>query len=172
MSLLTVYLDTCIVIGLVKEDLANEQAATDKILECYGRGNVSLKTSHIAKEELKKASKNLRSKQMRIYHLLSKVPEAREFRGSRGPSGLGLGTSSSAHPSLHLMLKKLIELLHGKSDARHVFQAAMNRMQYFLTTDYDTILKYRQQIRQISRVEAVSPTELLEILKEIESIDA
>ena len=175
MSVLTAYLDTCIVSGLAREDLNHDQlAALLQILEERKSGRVSLVSSLVAKEEIDRIPEEYRFKHEIIYNLLSDVPIARAFRiHSRGLMGMGMGMGMGAGGvRLHPILAKLTTLLPGEADARHLYQAARNDVQYFLTTDAQTILSYREQIEDICKVKAVSPQEFLEVLAEIEDIDA
>jgi predicted nucleic acid-binding protein len=167
MSPLTVYLDTNIVSGLAKEDLTtDEHDALQHILEAYKQGKVSLVTSPITKEEIEEIPVEHRSKHETIYNLLIDVPIARTFRrGPRGMLGLGLSLRMGAGgKKLDPMFKALIALLPDKDDAKHLYHAAKSEVQYFLTTDKKTILNYRNKIKEICDVKALSPQEFMDIL--------
>ena len=166
MSILNAYLDTSIISGLAKEDLKdNELEALLVILKQHKNGNVVLVTSPIAKEEIERIPESYRRKHEIIYNLLSDLSVAKEvqiYSGGMMGLGLGLGLGGGGR-RIHLMYEELSALLPDKSDARHIFQAAMNNIQYFLTTDARTILSYREKISQIAKVEAVNPLEFMKI---------
>jgi hypothetical protein len=164
MAMLNAYLDTCIVSGLAKEDLkADELEALRQILEKRKQGNVSLVTSRIAKEEIEKIPVTYRFKHEIVYNLLSDVPVAKAFRTDPRLPLMGIGGGVRQHP----MLAKLRTLLPDDADARHLYQAARNSVQYFLTTDARTILSYREQIENICNVKAVNPHEFVEIMSNV-----
>ena len=81
MSLLTTYLDTCIVSGLAKDDLKpDEQSALLRILKAWKRGSsLSLVTSQVAKDEIEKIPQAYREKHETNYNLISKIPVAKTF---------------------------------------------------------------------------------------------
>ena len=175
MPILTAYLDTCIVSGLAKQDLKTEEhVALRRILETQKQGSLSLVTSQVTREEIEKIPEAYRSQHETIYYLLSDVPVARAFQiYSRGLMGMGMGMGMGAGiRRLHPILAKLNTLLPDEADARHLYQAARNDVQYFLTTDAHTILSYREQIEDICKVKAVNPQEFLEILAKVEGTDA
>jgi hypothetical protein len=165
MSPITAYLDTSIVSGLAKEDLKEDELeALSRILEQHKQGNVSLVTSTITQEEIKRIPEDYRRKHDTIYNLLVDLPVMREvFSGGGLSLGLGLSLGSGG---FHPMYSKLCALLPDKTDARHIFQAARNDVQYFLTTDRRTILSYKEEIEQISNVKTVNPLEFLNICRE------
>jgi len=177
MLILNAYLDTCIVSGLAKEDLSSDELESlQQILKERKKGKVSLVTSPVAKEELDKIPKEkYRFKHETIYNLLSDVPVVKEFQWlSRGPMGMGMGMSMGPVGGKRLdpLFDKLINLLPDEADARHLFQAAKNNVQYFITTDNKTILSYREQIEALCKVKVVNPQEFIEILGRVKVKDA
>ncbi len=52
-------------------------------------------------------------------------------------------------------------ILPDELDARHIFQAAKNGLDYFITRDEETILKYAAEIESAVGILAFLPTELL-----------
>jgi len=159
--MLTAYLDTCIVSGLAKEDLSpDELEALRRILEERKQGNVSLVTSQVAKEEIERIPEEHRSKHEIIYNLLSDVPVARAFRTDPSLPLMGVGGGVRLHP----ILAKLNALLPDEADARHIYQAARNSVQYFVTTDARTILAHWERIEDICQVKALSPQEFVKII--------
>jgi hypothetical protein len=112
------------------------------------------------KEEIDRIPEMHRSKHEIIYNLLSNVPIAKAFRTDSGLTLMGVGGGVRLHP----MLAKLNVLLPDEADARHIYQAAKNSVQYFLTTDARTILAHSEQIEDICQVKAVSPQMFVNIM--------
>jgi hypothetical protein len=92
MEPLVAYLDTCIVSGLAKGDLA--QADTEALLEVLQRhkhGAVSLVTSRVTKEEIDCIPKKYRLPHEVIYNLLADLPVVKAFRTDSGLMLMGGG---------------------------------------------------------------------------------
>jgi len=53
----------------------------------------------------------------------------------------------------------------GKTDAMHVFIATTNKVEYFVTTDKRTILRYAGKVKEASGVQATLPSEFLRLLE-------
>ena len=164
MSSITAYLDTCIVSGLAKKDLGSDElAALRLILQAWEKGNVSLVTSSVVQEEIEKIPKEHRIKHETIYNLLSQVPVARAFSTTPGRLLLlKVGGGSVRRPNP--IFAELHSLLPDEADAHHLYQAARNEVQYFLTTDARTILSYQSQIEDICGVKVMSPQNFLAVL--------
>ena len=158
----TAYLDTCIVSGLAKEDLSDEELdALLRILEEYKGNNVHLVTSDLTKRELDKIPARYRRKHSAIYSLLCDVPIVRLFRRDPRLDLLGVGDGVR----VHTIFARLNTELPDETDAQHIYQAARNEAGYFLTTDRRTVLSKKEQIEDICGVKAVSPNELLKIIE-------
>jgi hypothetical protein len=169
MESLIAYLDTCIVSGLAKGDLApSDIEALLKVLQKRKNGALSLVTSRVTKEEIDCIPEEYRLQHEIIYNLLSDLPVARAFRTDSRLILMGVGGGVRLHP----MLAKLNTLLSDDADARHLYQAAQNGIRYFITTDARTILRRKTKIEEISQVIAVSPTEFLSIAEDVELQDA
>lgn len=167
MRCVTAYLDTCVISGLVKEDLKpDQQMAVLKILQKYKAGTVSIVTSRIAKDEIERIPRQYRYKHETIYYLISDITVAPPFTiHGRGPLGLGLGLDLGAGTQVpDPMYKALKELLPDEQDAQHIFQASKSEIQYFITTDEHTILSYNNEIEQICDVKALTPATFYNIL--------
>jgi hypothetical protein len=165
MESLIAYLDTCIVSGLAKGDLAQPNLeALLKVLQKHKKRALSLVTSQVTKEEIDRIPKEYRLQHEVIYNLLSDLPVARAFRTDSGLMLMGVGGGVRLHP----MLAKLNALLSDEADARHLYQAARNDIRYFITTDARTILRRKTEIEEISQVVAISPTEFLRIAEDVE----
>jgi hypothetical protein len=62
-------------------------------------------------------------------------------------------------------LRQLQRLLPDRLDARHVFAVWRHGLEYFVTTDDKTILRYRLELERQFNVKAVRPSELVELLR-------
>ena len=152
------YLDTCVVSGIAKGDLASEtEAAVLEILRIYKDGKLGLVTSETTATEIHKIPAQYRAKHEMIYNLLANVPVAATHRTDSGLTLMGVGGGTRVDP-LYSALKAIVP---DEQDAVHLFQAAMNKVKYFVTTDNKTILRYAMNIRSACGVLAVSPLELV-----------
>ena len=76
--------------------------------------------------------------------------------------GMGLGMGSG-RKRLNPIYKSLKDLLPDEKDANHIYQASKNEIEYFLTADEQTIIKYSEKIHEICNIIAVSPVEFHKI---------
>jgi hypothetical protein len=138
------YLDTVLIIGLADNDLpANEQDALTDLLARRKRGEIALFTSVVAREELDRH----RSLEHRIhdviYDLIDDVPTVTEQLPRAVTATAPVGSRAISPPvDDDRMLVELRQILPGDDDARHVFQAARNALDYFITCDHHTILRF------------------------------
>jgi hypothetical protein len=162
-----VYLDTVLVSALEKKDLKpEEQQALSEIYAVYKEGMVELTTSVEVEDELKKIPDEYRDDHIDIYNLFNDVPRV-EVGGITRLGPLGFGVSN---PRYRLM-EQLKDLLPGENDARHIFTTAANKMEYFLTADVKTILKHASEIKAISGVQALRPSEFLDKLEKARRLE-
>jgi hypothetical protein len=165
MESLLAYLDTCIVSGLAKGDLAQADIeALLKVLQRHKDRAVSLVTSRVTKEEIDCIPRKYHLLHEVIYNLLVDLPVVKAFRTDSGLMLMGVGRGIRLHP----MLAKRITLLTDEADARHLYQAARNGVRYLITTDARTIVSRKAEIEEISDVLAVRPTEFLSIPEDVE----
>jgi hypothetical protein len=151
---LTAYLDTCIISGLARWDLPEQElAAIEHILAAWERGEVSLVTSHIAKAEIDRVPAVYRSPHEVIYNLLANVPTAHFWRVDTGLMLMGIG-GGRRQDRLFISLRSL---LPGEKDAMHVFQAAKNSVGFLITTDHRTLIRFSADIERLSGVFVLSP---------------
>ena len=148
------YLDTCIVSGLAKGDLAAaEESALLRILQARKSGSVDLLTSEIALTEISRIPTEHRSRHSIIYGLLADVPLARTYY--RIPPFRPAPMFRRQDP----LLKSLESLLPDAVDAQHVFQAAKADLKYFLTVDRQTLLRHAAAVHTLCQVKVVTPLE-------------
>jgi hypothetical protein len=165
MDKLSVYLDTCIISGIAKMDLGDENIdALLSIFEQSKKGNLNILTSIITESELNAIPIQYRKQHELIYYLLANLPYIQNAQTVQQGSmiiGIGIGIGfGNRRRKTDPLFGKLSTLLPDNNDAMHVFQATKNNVQYFLTTDYKTILKFKGEIEQICNIKAMSPTEL------------
>jgi hypothetical protein len=155
------YFDTCIVSGIAKEDLSpKEQQALLQILRLYKKGDLILKTSSIVKEEIDRIPEKVRGRHEIIYSLISDIPLSRAKWTDSGLTTVGAGGGSREDP----LYSELKQLLPDNEDAHHVFQAIKSNLEYFVTTDYRTILRYEKKLKSRFGLRVVSPIQMLEII--------
>jgi len=155
-----VYLDTCIVSGLARNDLTRLDAETlIKLLSRSSNGVVEFVTSAVALSELEKIPKKYQIPHLAVYHLLRKVQALPE------PSLTRLAPSATpmANPNRRIWLK-IQSILPDENDVKHVYQSINHHIDYFATVDESTILKYKSVLAVEVGVCAVRPSDLLVLL--------
>ena len=95
--------------------------------------------------------------------LLTKIRTAATHWTDSGLTLLGVGGGQRTDP----LFKSLKAILPDEDDARHVFQAAKNGVQYFLTVDERTILRHRQAVEQCCELKAVDPEQMLQVINSL-----
>jgi hypothetical protein len=152
---LTAYLDTCIVSGLAKNDVApTEIEALLRILQAGQAGKVNLVTSAVTKREISRIPDQFRVPHSAIYLLLGNVRSA--------PT---LITRSHVLPSPILqavwhqdpLFAQLQRLLPDVGDAEHTFQAAQCKASHLVTVDRPTFLRHFAAVEQLCGVRLVTP---------------
>jgi hypothetical protein len=151
-----VYLDTCIVSGIAREDLPQaEQEAVATLLQLYKARRVDLVTSDVAKSEIDHVPEQFRSRHETIYFLLKDVPVARAEWTDSGLTLTGVGGGRREDP----LYTDLRLLLPDEADAQHVFQAIRADADYFATTDVKTILRFAKALHDQHQLVAALPTD-------------
>jgi hypothetical protein len=159
----TGYLDTNLVSGLVKEDLGDvELPALIELLRLREQGAIALCTSHITAEELSKIPAEVRGGHDDIYMRFDDVPAIDErfrmpmvIRG--GPGTRIIGPPVVADAALY----QLRSILPDETDARHVFQAARNGVDYFVTCDDRTIVRHVAAVQEAVGIVVCLPSQLV-----------
>jgi len=158
------YLDTNLIIGLAQDDLPRpEMAATRELLRRQKSGTVALYTSHVAKEELQRKAIPGRLEDL-IYLLIENVPAMREehiLPPAFGPKTTGEQYAAGFVRIRDRALESLEMILPDADDARHVFQAAANRTDYFITCDEKTILRHTAAIEAATSIRPRLPSQVV-----------
>jgi hypothetical protein len=149
------YLDTCIVSGLAKKDLAPADAsALLRILEAWNNGAINLVTSGVTKEEINRIPAEYREPHAAIYSLLLNVPSApTHVTRSRLFDGSVLSAVLHEDP----LFNQLRNLLPDAGDAEHVFQAAKSKVDYLITVDRQSFLRHAVAVEQLCGVRLAKP---------------
>lgn len=160
------YLDTSLIVGLAKRDLRpTEHEALRELLRLGKAGRIELVTSSVTEEEISRYAGELRELQEDIYALLSDVPTVPESRTDSGMLLMGVGGGVRDDPAFAAMK----ELLPGVDDARHVFQALVNGVDYFVTDDWRTIVSRASEIEAQVSIHVRLPSELVTELSDGDS---
>jgi predicted nucleic acid-binding protein len=129
------YLDNNVVCAIAKDDTPAESDALDRLLVAYEEAKVGLVTSELTLEEIK-AYRGQRRSVERTFRLLEKVPIV------RWDQLLGINSHGDKYTWINspmiqndLIYGKLLELGVETVDAQHVFVAAKNACDAFLTCD-------------------------------------
>jgi hypothetical protein len=131
------YLDNNIVSAIAKDDLPAESEALDRLLKAMDEGKVQLVTSELTLQEIDKYQDPMQQPRVkRIFRLLQKVPIVRwdELVGmhSYGDARTWINTPMIENdPDYSALLKLGVKTV----DAQHVFVAAKNACDVFLTCD-------------------------------------
>ena len=156
------YLDTCIVSGLAKSDLSStEQEALNEILDFHDAGSVELCVSAEVEDELSEIPNEDREPHLQVFRRFRDLPRIKKIGGITRLGLLGLPTSNPRRR----MLNRLKEAGLDKTDAMHVFIATTNKVEYFVTTDKRTILRYADKVKEASGIQATLPSEFLRLLE-------
>jgi hypothetical protein len=156
------YLDTCIVSGVVKRDIGNENmSALQRILAAMDRGVLDIVTSSVTKTEIDRIPDAYRTPHDNVLELLRRVPTAPKHIGSTriigGPNATaGITTAGWREDPLFAQLRSL---LPDAEDAEHTFQASRNGARYLITVDQKTLLKHSPRVMLLSGVKLVTPVE-------------
>jgi predicted nucleic acid-binding protein len=156
-----VYLDTCLVSGWAKRDLAPlEQEALWQLRKLDDAGSITLMTSEVTKEELAALPADARKLHEDIYDSLRKVPMSPEaavqVTGRRPTLGF-LGWSLPEET-----LATLLQLVPDPNDARHLVHALKAGCDFFVTTDHKTIVSKREPVEaRFSPLRIRKPSELV-----------
>jgi hypothetical protein len=151
------------VIGLTNQDLGSEQEALRQILVAHKqRGTLDLVTSRVTEQEIQKG--DLPGADEAIYLLLKDVPFLDEEELVPRPVRAGAGLKGPVvveHPDFG----RLRRMLPDENDARHLFQAISNGVEYFVTNDKATILRHSEEIEAAFPIRVLLPSQLVSELE-------
>jgi predicted nucleic acid-binding protein len=133
------------------------------LLQAHSEGVLELVTSSVTLEELEKhESEEKREPLLDIYRLLRKITFVAE--DDLLWQTIGRPGQSRVYGPLPVKaadLERLKTILPDADDARHLFQAARNGIDYFVTGDQDTILKHWEEVEIAVSIRVCSPSDLV-----------
>jgi len=153
-----VYLDTCIISGLAKGDIAlPDVRALEWILQEHKLRHLRLATSAASEFELAKIPARYRIAHSAIYSLLDKVPA----QGS-----IGFWDPERAIEDPHWWtFERLSWVLPDELDAYHMLFAIKAGIHHFITTDERTILRHKKKLLAEFDVRTMSPRTFMKYWK-------
>ena len=139
------YLDNNIVSAITKDDNRPESVAIDRLMIAYEADKVELVTSQLTLDEIQSCPAAYRPPLERTFRLMQKVPLVRwdELLGMNSYGDQGTWISSPRiqnDPLFDQLLKCGLAVM----DARHVFVAARNSCDSFITCDGGIIARAAQ----------------------------
>jgi hypothetical protein len=160
------YLDTNIVSAIVRYDLPSILFSLGIMFAHYRIGDLRLLTSQAMKTELDKIDANDRGPYLAIYQSLGQVPYLAPARpGQRsyiygGRRGFVQGGIID-EPDF-ASLRQILGLGNKHwPDAEHLFEAITAGVQYFVTADYNSILKHRTKVESGFPIRLRDPSEFV-----------
>jgi hypothetical protein len=158
-----IYVDTCVVSGLAKtNDLCPPVIeALWRILDLHEAAQVHLLTSSVMKDEIAKIPEQYRTRHRALYTLFAKIPITATHRTDSGLTLMGVGGGQRTDP----LFKALQGILPDEPDARHIFQAVKNKVDYFLTVDKRTILRHRVAVENCCGIKVFNPKEMVQVIE-------
>jgi predicted nucleic acid-binding protein len=155
------YLDSNVVVSIVKDDAPDQSEALDRLLAAYEEGNVDLVTSELTHKEIKAYQGPMRPPFERTFRLLNKVPTV------QWDKLLGVNSQVDKYTMINTPMiqndpiyAKLLALGVKTADAQHVFVAAKNACAAFLTCD-GGILRRGPDIGTLYRVTVQKPSDFV-----------
>ena len=173
------YLDTNIISGLAKGEYSEEVAsAFIEITALSKRGALELRTSELTAQELQRIPPEYRRQHFIIYNLIKNIALKSELGHSNivlGGMGSGnivaYGLGQPLPPKLIQELEALIPVpldpLRAEArslDISHLFQCKHANIDYFLTEDHKTIIRYKLELEKLG-LKVVSSLDLIDIVK-------
>jgi predicted nucleic acid-binding protein len=159
------YLDTNIVSALVRDDVPSESEALSRLLEAEDDGRVQLVASNLTLEEINRVPPEYLPRLERQFYLLEKVAVVRwdelVFARPVASTKPGLvGPLSVNEPMYDRLLNAGLDV----NDARHLFVAAKQACQAFITFDNSRrtgILRRASRIQSLTGMAVQRPSEFL-----------
>lgn len=153
-----VYLDTCIVSGIAKNDLAiDEQSSVVKLLNLFQKSKIALVTAATTIDEINDIPDSFRQLHVTTYELLLEIPVCPQKRVMDM-----IGNGFISFPREEPVLTTLRRFIPDELDRQHLLNAISDKCDYFVTTDEKTILRYKEQLHEaFSEVTFLKPSEVL-----------
>jgi hypothetical protein len=160
------YLDNNVVSAILKDDIASESAAIDRLLEMHHQGVVSLVTSEITLAEMTNAPEPYVPRLRRAYHLLKNIPVVSWNKLSHMQRTGRPGGSQVIWPVFENepLFSQLLSTGLTNVDAQHLFVAAKQSCQAFITCDNSpktSVLARAREIYSLCGVTVQRPSEFI-----------
>ena len=159
------YLDNIVVSSIVRDDNASQSKALNTLLVAHDEGRVSLVTSELTLDEIKKCPPEHRTPLERTFRLLEKVPVAQShallYINSHGTARTWINSPVFQNDPL---LDALLALGIERVDAEHIYAAAKQGCNAFLTCDNSPrtgILRRAAKIAELCGLAVLRPSELV-----------
>jgi predicted nucleic acid-binding protein len=155
------YLDNNIVSSIVKDDNPSQSAALTRLVEAYDQKKIELVTSQLTLDEIKQTPEAHRPRLERTFYLLAKVPvvqwETLVAMSNFVSTGSRIVSPIFQDDPLYKALQALgVEVM----DARHLFVAAKQRCDAFITCD-GGVLSQANQIQKLCNLIVQRPSEFV-----------
>lgn len=169
---LRIYLDASLIIDFSKADNI-EQSEIDAIQIITEKIPQLLYTSEETKKEIEK-HENPKKKGLLLisYNLYAKIPEENIIKSEPALFNNIMFNEATFNGSVNRedFLFTKLKTFFDENDAKHIFQAEKNNLDYFLTLDRKTILKrIGEKSKEFGdlklKIKFVSPTQLINKLK-------
>ena len=152
------YLDTCVVSAMVKGELSSaDSQALGQMGALVQSSALTLWTSTVMKEELLKIPEAYRQKHIDAYNSL-RIVAAHPTTGWIDDDP---GSPTFNQPTKHPIYARLEQAVPDRDDARHLFQAYVNKIDDFITLDQRTILNRRSEVKSVVPVDPWSPEQFM-----------
>jgi len=148
-----VFVDTCIIGNVVKGDCSPEDRSALSAIMVLPTSQISFGASTLVREEIEQIPKEYRSAHVGMYDTLRNFPTSDvTWVDESDPSIIASDTR----------YRRAQEILSGRTDAHLVVDAVNEQYDYFLTTDYKTVLRHASEVESEFSIKPVSPSQLAE----------
>lgn len=145
-----IYLDTCVISGLIKQDMGDENY--NNLVEMLSM-DLCIVSSQIARDEINAIPPQYRKEHADLFDSLNKIPVIQHYSTCSNLMLMGVGGGRRYDP----LFAKLKNLLPDENDALHIFQACKNSVTDFITIDNRTILRFALQLEEYTGMQFVPP---------------
>jgi hypothetical protein len=151
-----VLLDTCVISGMVRNDMKPEDAAAVvQMAELAAQSKLTMWASTVAREEIDRIPQPYRQDHIDQYDALKKIRASHATWVDTNPASTSFGNVVT-HPEY----TKLRGLLRDENDARLLFQAKGGGVTDFVTVDYNSVLNKSAELSALG-IRALSPAQYM-----------
>ena len=162
------YFDNTVISAKVKNEFPEEIMALSELLKMSESGTLELVTSEITLREIEQYLGERKDDMKDFYSLFKRVPLIEDHTvlgfhsqwSSQGGGSYPLVQDDPISSSIRKILKR--KKNKNRPDAHHLMVAIKGReCDVFLTFDWKTILRYREEIEEQYAIRVMRPSELL-----------